>query len=105
MEEKTKRIRFECRISEAEKTRFAELSAASGLSESEILRRWLAGRNVTSRTDQQLYRGLRSAGGLLKTSIVNLRAAGLLTPAIHVQFEEALKGINKATAAILEALK
>lgn len=105
MEEKTKRIRFECRITEAEKARFAELSAASGLTESEILRRWLAGRNVTSRTDQQLYRALRSSGGLLKSSITDLRAAGLLTPAIHAQLEDALKEVNKATAAIMEVLK
>ena len=105
MEDKPKRIRFECRITEAEKARFAELSAASGLSESEILRRWLAGRNVTSRTDQQLYRGLRSASGLLKTSITDLRAAGLLNPDIHASLEEALKDINEATSAIMEALK
>lgn len=105
MEEKQQRIRFECRLSQSEKSRFAELSAASGLTESEILRRWLAGRNVTSKTDQQLYRVLRSSGGLLKASIVNLRKAGLLTPSIHSQLEEALKGINRATSAILEALK
>ena len=103
--DKPQRIRFECRITEAEKARFAELSAASGLTESEILRRWLAGRNVTSKTDQQLYRALRSSGGLLKTSITDLRAAGLLTPDIHAQIEQSLKGINEATAAIMEALK
>lgn len=105
MEEKQQRIRFECRLTQSEKSRFAELSAASGLTESEILRRWLAGRNVTSKTDQQLYRALRSSGGLLKTSITDLRTARLLTPTIHAQLEKALKGINMATSAILEALK
>lgn len=54
------------RYTDTESSRLAEIASEAGLSQSEIIRRWINEKRIVSRVDQKMIAEMRRAGGLLK---------------------------------------
>lgn len=54
------------RYSEAEAVRLAEMASQVGISQSELIRRWISEKRIVSRADARLVSEMRREGGLLK---------------------------------------
>ena len=76
------------RCTELEASKLSEMAAEAGISQSEIVRRWINEKRIVSRTDSRTVAEMRREGGLLKHLALRLldeRSNMKLAKALYAQ--------------------
>ena len=93
--------RLQIRVTPATKERLLAICMATGKSQAELIRQWVDGRKVVSKSDATVLAELRRQGGLIKTVLVELRSSECLTDHLHLQLEDALSSLGLAAEQII----